>query len=473
MTTLRAFLRTGTCALAGAAAWPRCARAAAPAGLPAYWQDHLPGVAAKINARKAASSDAFFFLTDLHLHANRLWSGRILADLIARTGCRNVYSGGDLPVAYGDKSTSPTSLDGAIEKYFSSVVEPVVSARGRLYAAKGNHDFTVKAVNGGTVYGTGVSHTYSAAYARELLLARNPRPFAVTDPLDPLACYFYRDAPHARIRYVVIDTSDSAQDESTQAWGVGYCMHQPQIDWLARQALGTVPPGWGVVVIGHIPLAPVVGTEHAVPRYNLSLFREVLEAYQHRRRVTPFTETHDFTHAEGRILFCLSGHWHADRFTCHNGLLHVTQASDAAYSADFRNGSPFCGPALARTAGTVDEQCIDCWQPDLATGLVHATRIGAGGQDRVFHSVPVEVPSGGSASFSATHLRGPLTWVCYDGDRATLDEHASAPEAYVALAHDHLVAVADGVLTAGTPGYGVVVALDAAFNKEVFCVRVV
>ena len=90
----------------------------------------------------------------------------------------------------------------------------------------------------------------------------------------------------------------------------------------------------------------------------------------------------------------------------------------------------------------------------------------------MFHSVPVEVPAGGTATFAATHLKGPLTWACYDGDRAALDERAATPETYLKLSHDHLVAVADGVLTAGTPGYGVVVALDAAFNKEVFCVRV-
>ena len=473
MTSRRQFLASGACALVGATLRPGAALAASALDpLPAYWQAHLPGIAAKINAFKAATSDAFFFLTDPHLHANRLWSGRILADLIARTGCRNVYCGGDLPVAFGDKSTSSTSLDGALEKYTATIVDPVVAANGRLYAAKGNHDFTINASYNGTTYGTGVSHTYSAAFARDFITARNPRPFAVTNAQDPLACYFFRDAPHAKIRYIVIDTSDSDQAESTKSWGVGYGMHRTQIDWLARYALATLPEGWGAIVIGHIPLAPVVGSEHAVTSYNFTLFHHVLEAYQRRTKIMPFAEEHDFTQAKGRILFCLSGHHHADRFTCHNGILHVTQVCDAAYN-NYRAGSPFCGTGLVRTTGTVHEQGIDCYQPNIATGLVHATRIGAGSQDRVFHAFPVDVASGGTRTFAASRLKGALTWACYDGDRATLNDGASTPEDYVTLSHEHLVSVENGTLTAGSSGYGIVVAMDAAFNKEVFCVRVV
>lgn len=468
--TRRGFLHGGACAVVAAATRPCAGAALAP--LPDYWSEAAAVAAARVNALRTSTDDAFWFLTDYHAHANRLWSGRILADLITRTNCRSVYCGGDIPVAFGDKATSSTSLDGALEKYTTHLVDPVLAAGGRLYAAKGNHDFTINADYNGTIYGTGVSHTYSAAFARQFIMARQPRPFAVTNAQDPLACYYWRDAPHARVRYIVVDTSDSDQAESTKSWGVGYCMHETQIDWLARYALGTLPAGWGAVVIGHIPLAPIVGTEYGVSSYNFARFHRVLEAYRRREKVTPFTTEHDFTQAHGDILFCLSGHWHADRFTCLNGILHVTQCCDAAYG-EYRKGSPFCGTLPNRSSGTVNEQALDCYQIASARGLVHATRIGAGGQSRVFHARPVTVTAGGTQTFRANHLRGPLTWACFDGETVTWDDNAATAEGYLTFAHAHLVSVTDGVLTAGTAGSGVVVAMDSAFNKEVFCVTVV
>jgi len=472
--TRRAFLRGGACALVAATARPFAARAAAELGpLPAYWTDYLPGIADRINAFKTVTDDAFFFLTDVHMHANRCHSGRILADLIARTRFRNVYCGGDVPVAYGDKATSSTSLDGALEKYRTYVVDPVVAAGGRYYGAKGNHDFTINAVNGGTTYGTGTSHTYSAAFARDFIMARDPRPFAVTNAADPVACYYYRDAPHARLRYIVIDTSDGDIAESTKAWAVPYKMREGQIDWLARHALATLPAGWHAIVMGHIPIGPVVGTEYNSAGYNFAAFHSILAAYNARRAVSTSSGTsYDFTGAQGRILFCLSGHWHADRFTCHDGILHITQCCDAAYS-NYINDSPFCGTLPRQTSGTVNEHAIDCYQSDTSNGLVYATRIGAGGQSRVFHAHPTSVPAGGTRTFAATHLTGPLTWACYDGDRCTYGDKKSTVEERTVFYHDHLVSVENGTLTAGTAGHGIVVAMDAQFNKEVFCVAVV
>lgn len=468
--TRRTFLHGGACAVVAAATRSGAAGTLAP--LPDYWTAATSAAAARVNALRSTTDDAIWFVTDVHAHANRMWNGRILADLIARTNCRNVFCGGDIPVAYGDKATySGGSLDGALEKYTNLLVDPVLAAGGRFYGAKGNHDFTVNAVNGTTTYGTGVSHTYSAAFARQFIMASQPRPFAVTNAQDPLACYYWRDAPHARVRYIVVDTSDSDHAESTKAWGVGYGMHATQIDWLAKYALGTLPAGWGAVIIGHIPLAPIVGTEYGVTSYNFARFHQVLEAYRRREKITPFTTEHDFTQARGDILFCLSGHHHADRFTCFNGILHVTQCCDATYG-EYKNRSPFCGALPNRTSGTVNEQAIDCYQIASGRGLVHATRIGAGGENRVFHTNPATVAAGGTHAFRATHLKGPLTWACFDGETATLDDKATTAEGYLTFAHAHLVSVADGVLTAGSAGSGVVVAMDAAFNKEVFGVTV-
>ncbi len=470
----RGFLVDGCCAMLTATMRPLSASAAQSDPLPSYWSSHLPGIAEKINRNKARTSDAFFFLTDVHMHANKLYSGKAIAQLIGSTGVKNVYCGGDVPVAFGDKaSASTTSLDGALAKYMDYVVDPVLAAGGRYYGAKGNHDFSINANYNGIKYGTGVSHTYSALWARDYIMASRPAPFVVTNADDPYACYYYRDAPHSRIRYIVIDTSDSTQAESNASWGVGYGMHQPQIDWLADHALATMPAGWSAVIMGHIPIAPIVGTEYSVSGYNLSVFRSILEAYQNRGTVTSFGITRDFSNAAGNILFCLSGHWHVDRFTNLNGILHVTQVCDAAYN-DYKKGSPFCGNELNRNSGSVNEQAFDCWQCDPRTRNIYATRIGGCSQDRLFHTRAVQVPAGGTHRFATTRLKGSVTWACYDGDRGTISESYSTVEQNVVFNNDHLVSIGDnGKLTAGTPGSGVVVAYDSAYNKEVFCVEVV
>ena len=177
-------------------------------------------------------------------------------------------------------------------------------------------------------------------------------------------------------------------------------------------------------------------------------------------------------YAAGRILFCLEGHHHCDSFSHLNGILHICEACDAAYS-DYLLHTPFSGTLPAKTAGTIYEQTFDALQIDPANDLLYTTRIG-GGQDRVFHTNVVRVPAGSTFRFSAPNLSGALTWACYDGDQSVHDTTARAPEGYVTLFNAHALSVdADGTLHAGTPGPATVLAMDADYRKEVYCVQVV
>ena len=216
----------------------------------------------------------------------------------------------------------------------------------------------------------------------------------------------------------------------------------------------------------------MVGFESKTAGYNFQLFHRMMEAYQHRGTVNLFGTTRDYSSATGRILFCLEGHHHHDRFSHLNGILHVCEACDAAY-ADYILHTPFSGTLPSKDPGTIYEQTFDVLQIDPANGLLYTTRIG-GGQDRVFHTNVVRVPAGNTFRFSAPNLSGALTWACYDGDQSVHDTTARTPEGFVTLFNEHALSVdADGTLHAGTPGSATVLAMDADYRKEVYCVQVV
>lgn len=459
----RSFLAGGSAlALTGLIHPPRALGApAADDDLPSYYDDYLNDLAGRINTLSddEGVTDGFYFFTDPHISHNRCQSGKMIARLVRNTGLKRVFCGGDFVCAFGTKDV----IDSTVEKYHKLWIAPIQDAGGTLYSAKGNHDFTVR-----TSREEKTGYTYSSKAARDLIMSWDGCRTAVTNAADPTACYYYTDNPAARIRYLVADSSDRASENPDTPWGVRYGMNETQLAWLASRAFATVPNGYSVVVIHHIPAAPTLANAHEVEV--LAPFRELMEAYQNRSKVTLHGKEYDFADAKGRILLDLTGHRHGDRQTFHRGILHVTVACDAAYG-DYTSRSPFCGTLPRKQPGTVYEQTLDAFHLDPANGLVHATRIG-GGQNRVWHTRPLEAKSGSMLRLAATKLAGPVTWVCYDGDRAETDDAAKTAEAYVTFHRDHATVAADGTLSALAPGDVVVLAMDVELNKEVFCVTV-
>ena len=292
----------------------------------------------------------------------------------------------------------------------------------------------------------------------------------VTNPDDPEACYYYFDNAAARVRYIVADTTDSITS-SRPYWAVQSGMHETQLRWLADNAVATLPIGWYAVVMHHIPIQGVVGNAGEIKLY--APFRELLEAYQNRGRATLFGKEYDFAQARGRILMDITGHHHAERQTFVKGILHVTEPCDAAYSDYIVGSAPWCGDLPSKRAGAVTEQTFDAVQLDLAREMVYFTRVG-GGQDRAIHTQAREVKAGATCSFTSTQLTGPVTWACYDGDRVTYKPNPK--NRYTSLVeyhNDYATVAADGTLTALKPGPVMVLAMDAARNKEIFPVTVV
>ena len=430
---------------------------------PAYCDDWLRGVAAKVRDRAAASDDSFFFLTDLHVPANAGVSGRILARLVGETGVRKVLCGGDMPEAFGGKE----SIDATVAAYREQWVDAVERAGGEFYPAKGNHDFTIRESMSSTN-----GYTYPAREARDILMdTAAVRARAVTNADDPTACYYYVDFPERKIRYVVADTTDSVRTDRAY-WAVKYGMGDTQLRWLAENALATLPDGWAALVMNHIPIARIVNCEWDDVPALLAPWRNLLEAYQNRGRAAVAGREYDFSAARGFLLCDLTGHEHAERQTFQRGLWHVTQPSDAAYTADYRYGSaPWCEDLPARRKGSVHEQNFDAVHVDLRNRALRFTRIG-GGADRTFHLDPVRVRVGETVRLAAEPGFAVAKWACYDADRVQVSPHPDNKWQKRYRYFDDVGDISpDGVFTAKKPGESVVLAIAPDGAKELFAVE--
>ena len=455
----RSFLRLGVAgAVMTVADWRLWA---ASEGLPVYYGEHLAKVAARLRTLSKGCDDAFFFITDLHIPANRCVSGRILAKLIAETDVKKVLCGGDMPEAFGGKA----SVDKTIAAYRREWVEAVERAGGEFYPAKGNHDFTIRDspnAQGG--------FTYSGKEARDILMdTAAVRANAVTNKDDPEACYYYVDFPKAKVRYIVADTTDSiATDRSF--WAVKYGMGERQLNWLAEKALATIPSGWVALAMQHIPMTDIVSGESG----NKKLFepwRILLEAYQCRGKASVCGREYDFSKAEGVLLCNLTGHEHAERQTYQRGLWHITQPCDAAYSDYIVGSSPWCANLPKKEKGTVFEQTFDAVHIDHRNNVLHFTRIGGGG-DRTIHLQPLRVAPGEAVKLSKLTISAcgtDVKWGCYDADRTRQERNpANKYQHFFRYFNDVAEITADGALTAKKPGEAVVLAMRSDGSKELF-----
>lgn len=456
----RGFLKIGIASAAMTAAdWRLWA---VDEGLPAYYGDMLASVSVKVRRNAKTCADGFWFVTDMHIPSNTRMSGRIIAKLVKETGIRKVLSGGDMPEAFGSKA----SLDASVKDYRDEWVVPIERAGGEFYPAKGNHDFTIRStptVNDG--------FTYSCKEARDVLMdTKAVASRAVTNADDDEACYYYVDFPEKKMRYIVADTTDRIT-MSRPFWAVEYGMHERQVLWLAEHALRGIPSGWGVVVMHHIPICGVAANPDEMRIF--APWREILEAFQGRRKVIVFGRELDYSKAKGRILLDLTGHHHAERQSQINKIWHVTEPCDAAYQDYISGSKPWCPDLPVKERGTVYEQTFDAVQFDLGAGLIRFTRFGGGG-DRALHITRKTVRVGESVRFCASLFGGAVSWGCYDSDRVAMRPNPQRKYDYFADYFNDVADISqDGMLTAKKAGETTVVALSPNGDKELFPVVVV
>ena len=438
-----------------------------PAILPAYYADYLARIADKVRADAVkGTQNGFFFLTDPHISANYCRSGLIIADLVRRTGVKRVIGGGDYSVAFTYGKPARPFVERLYEKMKTLWRDPIEAAGGLLFTAKGNHDlraWTDSKRTGGFVY--------ASAKTRELLMATRESAAVTVNPDEKSGVYFYRDDAQAKVRYIVADTSDGVREAESESTGAGYAnvIRPEQMKWLGEVALGTVPEGYGVVVAHHIPLTPFTlrPTKGEMP---YSDFRRTLEAYQAHGKASTAAGTFDFSSRKGGdILFDITGHMHADRFTCANGILHITEVCDAYYS-DPLGATPFSGRLFTsrkERKGTVKEQGFDLLM--FGGGTLRATRIGIG-QDRIFRLKPLVLKRGETHRL-ASELEG-VRWRIFDSWDVKRDDKQKDPDLRYTFSNEIAAISSEGVVTAKAPGWATAIAIAPDFRKEVFGIHV-
>ena len=411
---------------------------AAEEGLPAYYGAHLAEVVRRVRERTAKGRDAFWFFTDPHVQSNRKMSGRVMAKLIAETGVRMVICGGDIPEAFGERG----SVERSMAEFRTHWIDPIEAVGGRFYLAKGNHDFTIR--RGMTQEGWTLDGRAASAY----ILGSRAAKGVTKNESDPECAYYCFDETDARLRYIVIDTTDSISP-TRRYWSVETGVRTRQFAWLKDRAFGTLPKGWSAVVVNHIPLTTIVGDEGGAKA--LANVRELLEAHA------------------SEIVMDLTGHMHREAQTHQKGLWHVTEPCDAAYADYIKGGLPWCPNLPRKNAGTVFENTFDA----VIVGKdarIDFIRVG-GGADRTLMRNARCVKVGETYRFTTS--LGTVKWGSYDADRVTFKPDPENKWNRLVEYHADVATIdAQGVLTGRKPGESVVVALAPDGRKEMFPVRV-
>lgn len=318
--------------------------------IPEYFLNQITEKTAKLNALKKDAS--FMFITDLHVHDNAFVSVPIIKRVSKLTGISKLFSGGDYAYAFGTNDECISDTVNSI-KYLSEVKPEL-----KFYSVRGNHDITVRH-DGNSLTG----YTHPAAETTKIILSENS---PVTAAMPNEACY-YIDDENEKIRYVIINTSDTQSDDKNKFWGVNYSVSAPQINWLINNAFNfhSGGEGWGIIVFGHVPVSEKMDADGKFYKD----FNDLLIAVKNKQN----RAFGDFSGLKAELIVYICGHVHVDAACVDNGVLHVTTGPDAYYNDD----------VYKRVPGTVTETLFSAFTVDKAARKLNMIRFGAG-EDKTF-----------------------------------------------------------------------------------------
>jgi hypothetical protein len=409
-------------------------------GLPHPFQSVLSETINAVNGN-GASSNPFIFITDTHVRANGMQSPDLIKQIVEHTNINKVIWGGDAICAFGE--------DAEIERSWHRqlLLDSTVTDICNVYKIRGNHDFTIKESRSSD---KGI--TYSQCKTAQMLLNGRPDNI-VLNTSDQGACYYFFDDKESHLRFIAFDTTDSIKGESV-AWGTIYGVHDRQLQWIADSAIATIPKGYDIVFLSHVPFTDTTGARYK----ELSNVREIVDAAAKRTAGRVGNVYYDFTNLrKTSVLMCLSGHNHQDMQTYRNGVVHIVTASDAPYN-DYR-ADPFVKDLSGRAKGSKNEVCFDCVSINKKRKLISAYRVGIGG-DRFFHTKALKLKVGKSKHLK-TSLNSPVEWRCYNVSGNRYNGKWTLYNDVVDI-DDH------GTVVCKKQGEAVALAIDEMGNKEFY-----
>ena len=163
----------------------------------------------------------------------------------------------------------------------------------------------------------------------------------------PTSYYYYFDNAAKKIRYMVINTSESETNHVT--------MSATQLAWIGRNV--QLPDStWSLVVIGHCDIDP----DTSVVTGGSANAQDICDAIEL---------------CNGHVVGYFCGHQHIDRITSiDNAFRQITLLCDCI---DDREYYPSIYDYPTRTPGTASEQAVTIVSFNTVTGVVRFTRIGA------------------------------------------------------------------------------------------------
>lgn len=344
--------------------------------IPAYYKAHMITKIAGIESRlfSSANTDAFIFITDVHLPDNNMISPKLINNIFRNTTVDKMICGGDIPGLYGDSDT----ILGNANQYYDTFYKMCIRNRRKHYMVRGNHDWTVRTSSGSA---TGFTAPEAEVYSLSTRLQQDD----VSIP--NIRNYYSFKNTTQKIKYIVLDTSEILKsNDDTVALNYAYGCHQPQINWFINELLN-VETDYAVMVIGHVPVDVTLSYEGT---RNLQIISDIMKAYKNKRvfngSVDPETgnpyriyyngavqETlsgnADFTSANGDLVAYMCGHEHKDEHSTIDGVNYIVVGPDALYSDD---------PNVTRESGTVSESLFNVCVINKTTKYIHCIRIGAG-----------------------------------------------------------------------------------------------
>ena len=392
--------------------------------LPKYYNSYLDSKAKEIKELKKKEADGFFYWTDSHFPNNAGHAPAILNYLQSQLGPCKIFSGGDVAL-------NADRLEDGIRLNTAAWREAALY--GNFFPVRGNHDFTSstsRAVkNPETMTSEQVTEYISSFMA----------PDAVKAPGSTVN-YYYVDSKKGKIRYIVFDSTDSVENSR-----VIYGMAPQQYKWMYDNAIATLPKGWDMIFLSHVPLAP---DHNDCP--------SLLEVASEMKTL------------EKKPLMAICGHRHADMESGIGTVYQVLTSSDCLTDSGLTQVPYSLFPALKK-AGTVNEHTIDYVSISKDHSKIIMKRIGHG-YDRVFNILPIEVSVGEKVSLNAS-VGGPVKWFVFDTEgNSTTPKQKDGSRDYI-ISNKNASITSDGSVTSVLPGSSIAVALYEDGTKEYFMIN--
>lgn len=427
-------------------------------GLPSYYKEYMEQRNKDvIDAFLYSSplSTSFCFATDLHYPINPNL-GKLAADILRKTPMEGFVCGGDIPNNsnnYGADVTPAEALRRTIAEYNKDL--SYIRGTGKsLITIRGNHDFAIN-----RQYGAGSTDAVYVDWKAARNIIMNCNQDIVTNNDDDKACYFYKDYPDAKTRYIFLDTTDNNGNDGQNSKSPA--VTDAQMSWILDNAVMTCPQDFNIVFISHIYIQRILGTADRYSDYdNFDSLRSMMDAIQNKKSVVINGVPYDFTQFNPSILCHVAGHNHRDTVVFIDGFWSFTVAanyrSNELPKSPIYQQFPIATPYVSNGEGTVYENLVDAIFVN-GEDNVKVFRHGAG-YDRIFRQGQTNVNVGSSVQLTSVLNSNDVQWWCHDSiGRTTVDG--------VMIYNNNFATInSSGVLTAIAQGYVTVAAFSRSKN---------